>query len=193
MPRRILVLVGHPDPAPERFCRALAAAYTEGAADAGHEVRALDLAELDIPPLRSREAWQHGQPPADVGRVQAALAWCQHLVLVYPLWLGDVPAALKALLEQVLRPGFAFEYTEHGTGRPGLKGRSARLVVSMGMPGFVYRAWYGAHSLHSLRRNVLQFVGFRPVRSSVVGLVEADAARRGAWLEEMRALGRSGA
>lgn len=189
MPRRILVLVGHPDPAPERFCRALAEAYADGAIGAGHEVRRLDLGRLDITPLRSREDWLHGDAPPDVAQVQAGIEWCEHLVLLYPLWLGDVPAALKALLEQTLRPGFAFEYAGKAEGRPRLKGRSARIVVTMGMPGVVYRAWFGAHSLRSLRRNILHFVGIRPVRSTVVGMVEGDAARRAGWLEKLRKLG----
>ena len=33
--RHILVVNGHPDPAPERFCAALCDAYEEGAVEAG--------------------------------------------------------------------------------------------------------------------------------------------------------------
>ena len=33
--------------------------------------------------------------------------WAQHLVLMFPLWLGDMPALMKAFLEQVARPGLA--------------------------------------------------------------------------------------
>ncbi|HET8696394.1 MAG TPA: NAD(P)H-dependent oxidoreductase [Gammaproteobacteria bacterium] len=39
---------------------------------------------------------------------QAFIAWADHLVMVYPLWLGEMPALLKGFFEQVLRPGFAF-------------------------------------------------------------------------------------
>lgn len=45
--RRILLIQGHPDPSPRRFCRALAEAYEEGARDAGHDVRLLDVAALE--------------------------------------------------------------------------------------------------------------------------------------------------
>ena len=51
---RILIIQGHPDPDPARYCRALAAAYAEGAREGGHEIRVLDLAALSIPPLGSR-------------------------------------------------------------------------------------------------------------------------------------------
>jgi putative NADPH-quinone reductase len=61
----------------------------------------------------------------------------------------------------------------------------------MGMPGFVYRWYFGAHALKMLRRNILQFVGIRPVRSTIHGTVEvvSDAKRR-KWLAEMEEMGR---
>jgi putative NADPH-quinone reductase len=61
----------------------------------------------------------------------------------------------------------------------------------MGMPALVYRWWFGAHSLKSLERNVLRFVGIHPIRETLIGGVETigDEKRR-AWLERMRALGR---
>jgi len=190
MSKRILVLQGHPDPAPDRFGRALADAYAAGAEAAGHAVRRLDVAALALPPLGSQVEWMAPSPLAGVAAAQADIEWAEHLLLLYPLWLGDVPAALKAFLEQVLRPGFAFERDAQGrVGKPRLKGRSARIVVTMGMPGFFYRWFYRAHSLKSLQRNVLKFCGFRPVRSTLVGMVEGNPERRGHWLEAMRRLG----
>jgi putative NADPH-quinone reductase len=74
-----------------------------------------------------------------------------------------------------------------------LKGRSARIVITMGMPAFIYRWYFGAHSLKSLERNVLKFCGVGPVRETLIGMVEAgDDAKRRAWLTRMRALGQSG-
>lgn len=193
MGKRILILIGHPDPAPERYVRALATAYAEAAQKAGHEVRYFDLAEHAIAPLRSREDWMQPSTEPSVLAAQQAIEWAQHLLLLYPLWLGDVPAALKALLEQTLRPGFAFERSADGkVGKSRLKGRSVRIVVTMGMPGFFYRLVYRAHSLKSLRRNILAFCGLGPVRSSVIGLVEGSAARREHWLGQLAELGRRG-
>jgi putative NADPH-quinone reductase len=33
-----------------------------------------------------------GEPSTAVARAQADVAWAEHLVISYPLWLGDVPA-----------------------------------------------------------------------------------------------------
>ena len=113
-----------------------------------------------------------------------------HLVIVYPLWLGTMPALLKGFLEQVFRYDFAFEPQPNGRFRKHLTGRSARVVVTMGMPVPAYRWWFGAHSLKSLERNILKFSGIRPVRESLFGMVEnvSDATRR-TWLERMQRLG----
>ncbi|WP_371514536.1 NAD(P)H-dependent oxidoreductase [Brevundimonas denitrificans] len=101
-PRRILIIEGHPDPSPQRLCHALAEAYREGAREAGHTLRTLILGDLDIPLLTSRSDWE--SPRGIVEICQQDLLWAEHVVVIYPLWLGDVPAVLKAFLEQVLRP-----------------------------------------------------------------------------------------
>jgi len=49
MPRRILIINGHPENNPSRLCWALAEAYSDGARSAGHYVRRIDLATIDIP------------------------------------------------------------------------------------------------------------------------------------------------
>ena len=191
MTRRILIIQAHPDATRPHLCHALAESYAEGARSAGHEVHALAIAELDFPMLRSQDEWTKGELPAALAPAQGAIAWAEHIVLFFPLWLGDMPALLKGFLEQVARPGFAFG-SEGGNpfGRKGLVGRSARVVVTMGMPALVYRWYFRAHSVKSLERNILGFVGISPIRQTLVGSVEqlgdAGVAR---WRGRLRALG----
>ncbi len=191
MGKRILIVQGHPDPAAGHFAQALQAAYADAAVAAGHELRHINVAELDFPLLRSKQDFYNGAVPASLLASQQALEWSEHLLLIYPLWLGSMPALLKAYLEQVLRPAFAFaEVSGKGFPHGRLRGRSARVVVTMGMPGLAYRWFYRAHSVKSVQRNILQFSGFSPVRSSVIGSVEStDAALHQHWLQVMAKLG----
>lgn len=189
---RIAVIDAHPDPEPARFNHALAGAYAEGAAERGHEVRRIDLARLDFPLIRSRDEWQSGQVPPAIGDAQQTIAWADHLVFFYPMWLGDMPALLKGFLEQAFRPNFAFRYRGNGFPEKLLGGKSARIVVTMGMPGLFYRLVYRAHSLKSFERNILRFVGAKP-RSTVIGGVEGSPGRRAGWLRRMKELGRRAA
>ncbi len=190
MGKRILIIDGHPDIGEGRFVHALVAAYREAAEAAGHEVRILQPAKIDFPFLCGNEDFLSGTPPESIRRAQADITWSNHLVILFPLWLGAMPALLKGFLEQVMRPGFAFKAAEDGKfPKKLLIGKSARIVVTMGMPAIFYRWYFRAHSLKSLERNILGFVGIKPIRASIVGSVEAmSAGKREAWLQRMRQL-----
>jgi len=193
MRRRIALLQGHPDPAGNRLCHALANAYSAGAVEGGHEVRRVEIAGLDFPLLRTQADFESGMLPAGLGEAEAAIRWADHLVIIFPLWLGTMPALLKAFLEQTMRPGIAFAYRPSGLPQKLLKGRSARLVVTMGMPALAYRWYFLAHGLRAMERNILAFVGIAPIRESLFGNVGgAGDAKRQRWIEEMRAYGRRG-
>ncbi len=193
MPRHIAILQGHPDPAGGHLCHALADAYANGASDAGHSVSRIEVAGLDFPLLRRKEEFERGSAPPAVREAQDAIRQADNLLIVYPLWHGTMPALLKGFIEQVFRPDFALEYREGNWPVKLLAGRSARIVITMGMPAMVYRWFYLAHSLRSLERNVLRFSGIKPVRESPFGMVDAvDDTKRLRWLAKMRKLGAAG-
>jgi putative NADPH-quinone reductase len=176
-PKHVLIIDGHPDRDPKRFVHVLAAAYRAAAESAGHSVHTIRLCDLDFPWLHSAAEFA-AAPPAVIAEQQEHLRRADHLVLLYPLWLGSMPALLKAFLEQVLRPGFAFGGSERrGLPKKLLAGKSARIVVTMGMPAVFYRLYYRAHSLKSLERNILAFVGIKPVRATLLGNVEGRSAK----------------
>ena len=124
---------------------------------AGHAIRVVDIGKTPFPLLRTKDEFEHGAVPAELADAREAIAWADHLVLIYPLWLGEMPAIVKGFLEQVLRPGFAFEVSGKGWS-PKLRGKTARVVVTMGMPAvglsMVFRrAWLEKlASQHSLVR-----------------------------------------
>ena len=78
----------------------------------------------------------------------------------------------------------------------GFTGDRSRIIVTMGMPALFYRWFFRAHSLKSLERNILKFVGIRPVRTTLFelfGLVEGvSAGRREQWLGQAHTLGTRG-
>lgn len=191
MGKRILLIQGHPDSSVRHFGHDLEDAYAQAAQAHGHEVRRIQVAALDFPLLRSQHEWEQGQLPSVLAASQDDIKWCEHMVLFFPLWLGDMPAMLKGFLEQVARPGFAFgPEKDRAFAAKGLKGRSARVVVTMGMPALVYRWYFRAHSVKSLERNILGFVGFAPVNETLIGSIgNLDAGGVDKWLSKLAALG----
>lgn len=189
--KRIVIIDGHPDAAADHYVHALSTAYRDGARLGGHEVRAIIVSELEFPLLRSNTDFKDGTPGQAIRQCQDTLLWGEHIVILFPLWLGSMPALLKGFFEQLLRPGFAFAATPRGLPKKLLAGRSVRIIVTMGMPGFFYRWYYRAHSLKALERNLLGFCGLHPVRACIIGLVESmSQAGRGEWLARVQGLGR---
>lgn len=188
MPKRILIILGHPSP--DSFCAALARQYTEAAQLAGHEVRHLALGELDFDPIL-REGYRHPQPlEPDLVNAQQSILWANHLVFAYPIWWGGIPALLKGFLDRVLLPRFAFRYTP-GSPFPEklLAGRTAHLLVTMDTPPWYFRWIYGMPGLHQMRRTTLAFCGVRPEKTLTFGpLLTSTVQRRESWLEQTRAL-----
>jgi putative NADPH-quinone reductase len=193
---RVLIVQGHPDSSARHLGHALAETYRAGAEAVGHEVKVVEVAQLDFPLLRSQADWNTGTLPPSLLPAQQAIGWAQHIVFFFPLWMGDMPALLKAFLEQVARPGFAFDTGKGGGpfGQKALGGRSARIVVTMGMPALVYRYVFRAHSVKSLERNILGFVGIAPVHETLIGGVDAlDDAAKARWFQRLRDLGEAAA
>jgi putative NADPH-quinone reductase len=192
MSKRLLIIDGHPDAAAPHLIHALADAYAKGAESVGHEVQRIDLSAMDIPLLHSPSTWHH---PATgrMAEAQGQILRANHIAIFYPLWLGDMPAVLKAFFEQVMRPGFAFEEGAR-PGRAGkLKGRSAQVIVTMGMPASIYRHFYRAHSVKSLERNILKLVGIGPVQHILIGGAGDECFNYKGWIDEMFGAGERGA
>lgn len=192
--RRILLIEGHPDGQGPHLNRVLADAYAHGVQTGGHELRRVVVGAIDFPLLKRAADWLRGEVPPALKSSQDDIAWAEHVVIFFPLWLGDMPALLKGYLEQVARPGFAV--SAEGAkpfGHKPLSGRSARVVVTMGMPALAYRWYFRAHSLRSLERNILGFVGFGPINETLIGMVDqlgdAGVAK---WQARLRKLGRKG-
>ncbi len=186
---KIAIVVGNP--MRDSYSEALGQAYLRGAESGGHEAKLFLLARMNFDAIL-REGYRREQPlEPDLVAARQALQASDHLVFVFPLWAGDMPAILKGFIERVLQPDLlAIQRRGDKANWKIFKGKSARIIMTMGMPGWFYRWYYGAHALKLLRRNVLHLIGVSPVRSTVYGMIEAvgDQTRK-QWLREVEALG----
>lgn len=185
---RILVVQGHPDVQSGHLCRRLVQAYVCGAEGRGHRVRAIDVARLDFPVLTSKQDWLRAEVPEAIAQAQDDIKWADHVVLAFPLWFGDMPALLKAFLEQVLRPGFAFADQEDERWEPLLSGRTARIVATANMP-IQFRAIDTA-GVACLQDNVLSAVGINPMKITMIDNADViSEAEQNGWAAKMHEYG----
>jgi putative NADPH-quinone reductase len=80
--RQVVVVNGHPDPAPDRFCAALCEAYAAGARASGLAVTRLNIAG-DACDAALRDARS-----------------AHRIVIVYPLWLDRPPVSVTSFFEK---------------------------------------------------------------------------------------------
>jgi len=167
--KNVLVINGHPDASPERLSGALAAAYQRGAESSGCSVRRIDIGAMDIPILRNAAEFSGKPEQAEILEAQAALLKADHIVFVFPLWLGGPPALLKAFLEQIGRGQFLLRERKRGFPAGGLRGRSASVIVTMGMPPLLYRTVFGARGIKGFTQGILRMAGLSPIRTTYFG------------------------
>jgi putative NADPH-quinone reductase len=187
--KKIMVVVGHPQN--NTFCEALGEAYRDAATAAGHDVQLFLLSGMAFDPIL-HEGNRRAQPlEPDLQSAHQALRACDHLVIIFPLWCGDMPALLKGFIERILQPDLiAREGTENAMNWSIFSNKTARVIITMGMPVLIYRYWYRGHALKLLTRNILNFIGIRPVRHTLFGMVadvRPDVRHR--WIEQIRQLG----
>ena len=188
--RKIMIVVGHPQT--NTFCEALGNAYKEAAAAAGHQAQLFPLATLTFDPIL-RNGYRMVQPlEPDLQKAYEALAACDHLVLIFPLWCGDMPALLKGFIERILQPDLiARADTENAMNWSIFSNKTARIVMTMGMPVSIYRWWYRGHALKLLTRNILNFIGIKPVTHTLFGMLGTSKPEtRNRWVDQIRDLGR---
>jgi putative NADPH-quinone reductase len=185
--KRILVVNGHPDPRPERFCAALCAAYAQGARSAAWNVRELAVGALATP-LRPGGKIPDCEASADVTGALELMQWADRLAIVFPLWLGRPPAPLTQFFDHAAEWSSALRASD-----PKVRAidRPARIVVTMEMPAFAYRLAFRANS--PLGEEIMRFAGIREPVVTCIGSIDAMSAnQRAGWLDSARGFGLRG-
>lgn len=191
--RNILVINGNPARERATFSAALADAYAEGAQKPGHKVKQVTLAALAFDPIL-HEGNSKDQPlETDLQMVREAMVQAEHWVLVFPLWHSLPPALVKGFIERTMTRGFAFEYKENrAVSLPALEGKTLHIIITCGMPSFVYRWFSGAPASKALR-TLFKVCGMRVTGISVFGSVAEHSPkalkRYDRYLDSMRQLG----
>ncbi len=99
---RIVIVVGNSMTG--SFSEALGKAYLRGAESGGHEAKLFVLADMTFDPIL-RQGYRGLQPlEPDLAAARDAFLACDHVVFVFPLWCGDMPALTKGFIERLIQP-----------------------------------------------------------------------------------------
>lgn len=188
--KKVLIIQGNP--IANSYGSQLAEVYARGAAESGAEVRELVLSELEFD-LNLSGGYKGKQPlEPDLQKAQELISWADHLVFVYPNWWGGMPALLKGFIDRVFLPGFAFKYRKNSPlPEQLLKGKTARLIVTMDSPYVYYRFYLGQPGHQMMKHSILKFCGVGSVRATnITQLRKMPEVARKQWLERVLRMGR---
>ncbi|MFN3402555.1 MAG: NAD(P)H-dependent oxidoreductase [Cytophagaceae bacterium] len=187
--KKILIIQGHPDK--ESYCSAIAEAYQKGALQSGAEVRLINLYELDFNLNLQFGYRKRTELEPCLVKAQEDIKWSEHIVIVYPVWWGMVPALLKGFLDRVFLPGFAFQKRPNSLWWDKLlKGRTGRIICTMDQPAWYYWLVYKSPSTNAIKKTTLEFCGIKPVATTSIGPIRNSTEKyRKKWLGKVENLG----
>ncbi|MDN5215073.1 NAD(P)H-dependent oxidoreductase [Fulvivirgaceae bacterium BMA12] len=188
--KKILIINGHPDR--ESFNFGLSEAYKKGAAESGAEVKEIIIRELNFNPNLQFGYRKRTKLESDLLDAQEKLKWADHMVWVYPVWWGSVPAIMKGFLDRVLLPGFAFRKKENSLWWDRYFNRqSARLICTLDQPPWYYNIFYGSPSHKAMKKLTLNYIGVRSVKTTSIGPIRLSTDQfRNRWLQKIEKLGK---
>lgn len=183
--KRILVVNGHPRAGSYNY--AVQDAYLRGLAGKDVEVREIRLAELQFD-LNLSEGYTSAQAlEPDLVEAQAKILWADHVVWIFPLWWGMMPAVLKGFIDRVLLPGYAFRYRPKSSlWDKLLKGKTSAIICTIDYPIWYFRLFLRGGGVGVMRKMVLEFCGFEVTRTTYLGPVRPSTlAQREEWLRKV--------
>lgn len=189
MSKKILIINGHPDR--ESFCHSLAQSYHRGAEASGAQSKLIHLIDLDFNMNLAHGYRRRTELEPDLQAMKDAIGEANHLVFVYPTWWGTSPALLKGFIDRVFLPGFAFKYRENSPFWDKLlKGKSARLIVTMDTPHWYYRWIYRQPGHNAMKKGILEFCGISPIKITSFSPIKSSSDKqRQKWLAKVEHLG----
>jgi len=187
---KILVLNAHPYA--KSFCNYLALAYKEGAIAGGNEVQFVNLRDLKFDPILRKGYSEITTLELDLEEQQKLWKWCEHLVIVTPVWWSSYPSLLKGYFDRILLPGFAYKYHDNKPiPKKLLEGRSARVIYTQNSPKFYTKFLLLDSFWRSLRDGILSFCGFKPVeRTFFTEIMKSNEEERKMWINEVYEIGK---
>ena len=99
---------------------------------------------------------------------------------------------MKGFIDRIFLPEFAFKYHKDSPFWDKLlKGKTARLIVTMDAPKWYYWFIYRSPGTNSMKRAILEFSGISPVKiTSFSPVKSSDEPKRAKWLKQVELLGK---
>ncbi len=188
MHKKILIINTHPRK--DSFNFAISNNYKQGAESSGAEVNVLNIADLDF--NRFKIEFDNEQTEESIKNAQEMILWADHTVWVFPLWWYNMPALMKAFIEQTFLSGFAFKYLKSKKvvkWEKLLQRKTAHIIATMDAPPWYYIYWLGDPAGKTFRA-IFDYCGIKLKKRTYFGSVKTSTEnQRKEWLDTVKKLG----
>ncbi|WP_281542572.1 NAD(P)H-dependent oxidoreductase [Maribacter aestuarii] len=190
MKNKILIIIGHPDK--ESFNFALAEAYKKGVEKSDAEIQEIVIRDLNFNPNLQFGYRKRTELEPDLLKAQESLKWANHIVWVYPVWWGSIPAIMKGFLDRVLLPGFAFKKREGSLWWDKyFTGKTSRIICTLDQPPWFYKLINRSPSHYAMKKLTMNFIGVNSVKITSIGPIRLSTDEfRQKWLKKVEKLGK---
>ncbi|MDR2636158.1 MAG: NAD(P)H-dependent oxidoreductase [Campylobacteraceae bacterium] len=169
MEKKILIINGHPDK--ESLNYAIADAYEKGAAAKDVVIKKINIGELEFDLNLKFGYKKEMELEPDLKDSIEKIKWANHIVFVYPLWWGSYPAVMKGFIDRIFLPKIAFDHDGNGKRIELLKGKSARIIVTMEQPAWYYKFVCHSCATVQLKHITLNFCGIKKTKTTYFGSI----------------------
>ncbi|MCY7914269.1 NAD(P)H-dependent oxidoreductase [Bacillus haynesii] len=180
------VIYAHPNP--NSFNGAILHQVIRALEDGKHSYDVIDLYKDRFDPVllfdekKRRSDMKRDPETAEYRRI---VKNADHLIFIYPLWWGGMPAIMKGFIDRVFAAGEA--YTYQGKLPKGLlKARTATVYYTADAPSWYLRFWRRDADWVTVKDVMLKFCGVRRVRRLLfAGVKDSTEEKRTQWLDRV--------
>lgn len=183
--KKIFILTYQPKEKSEKAV--LVKTYIEEAQKLGHEVREINIHDLDVEYLSLNKDGLPDETLSDeLKHAQDNFIWADQIVLVYPVWCLGLPAKVKAFIERVFQKDVLVKYGKMGP-EGVLKDKTMVIMQSYSMPFFFMKYFYGDIPFKTLKVVFQDWCNFKIVKRFDYDIIDSgDEKIRNKWINQIK-------
>lgn len=183
--KKIVVINGHPSQT--SFNHSLVHKYLEAVIQFDVQVELIEIGQLNFDPNLKFGYEKRMGLEYDLLESWKKIINADHLVWIFPVWWGGLPAITKGFIDRLFLPSMAFSYYNNSNRiRGNLQNKTARIVTTLDQSGLTYKWYFGEPSTRQLKQATLQFCGVKKVKTDYIGSIRGSSlAQREKWLQSM--------
>ncbi|MDR2542993.1 MAG: NAD(P)H-dependent oxidoreductase [Treponema sp.] len=159
---QFLIIESHPYR--ESFNTNAAAMIRKVLTGKGHTVETIDLINDKFDPVMYTDdlkLWSKGKTTDKlVEKYKKMITNADMLVILFPVWWGNMPAILKGFWDKVLLPGWAYTLAEDGSLSGLITGKKAVVITTMSVPSVFFNDYLQNPVRGAFIKNTLEVCGF---------------------------------